>query len=178
FHAEDGIRDFHVTGVQTCALPICRWAAQAPPGVVYALKLGQFGSHRKKLRDAATWLPRHFERIDELGESEGPTLVQLPPRWRRNAAPLDEVLTALPRPRRWAVELRDPSWVHDETFDVLERHGIALCIHDLLADHPWELTTNWTYVRFHGPNAIEAPYRGRYGPRRLSRAADAVASWL
>src|SRR5690606_41074587 len=25
FQAEDGIRDFHVTGVQTCALPIC-WA--------------------------------------------------------------------------------------------------------------------------------------------------------
>src|SRR5690606_30171795 len=23
--AEDGIRDFHVTGVQTCALPICRF---------------------------------------------------------------------------------------------------------------------------------------------------------
>src|SRR5690606_40578191 len=28
--AEDGIRDFHVTGVQTCALPIC--AAGAPGG--------------------------------------------------------------------------------------------------------------------------------------------------
>src|SRR5207302_7866047 len=33
--AEDGIRDFHVTGVQTCALPICsdnagcgRWSAR------------------------------------------------------------------------------------------------------------------------------------------------------
>src|SRR5207302_2491540 len=25
FQAEDGIRDFHVTGVQTCALPICYW---------------------------------------------------------------------------------------------------------------------------------------------------------
>src|SRR5436309_15675563 len=24
FQAEDGIRDFHVTGVQTCALPICQ----------------------------------------------------------------------------------------------------------------------------------------------------------
>src|SRR5690606_41118246 len=24
FQEEDGIRDFHVTGVQTCALPICR----------------------------------------------------------------------------------------------------------------------------------------------------------
>src|SRR5690606_40169581 len=26
FQAEDGIRDFHVTGVQTCALPIWNWA--------------------------------------------------------------------------------------------------------------------------------------------------------
>src|SRR5690606_40440612 len=25
FQAEDGIRDFHVTGVQTCALPIFLW---------------------------------------------------------------------------------------------------------------------------------------------------------
>src|SRR5690606_40772838 len=26
FQAEDGIRDFHVTGVQTCALPISAWS--------------------------------------------------------------------------------------------------------------------------------------------------------
>src|SRR5690606_3628890 len=34
--AEDGIRDFHVTGVQTCALPISRWVScpsgGTPPG--------------------------------------------------------------------------------------------------------------------------------------------------
>src|SRR5690606_39989941 len=29
FQAEDGIRDFHVTGVQTCALPICRYGLRA-----------------------------------------------------------------------------------------------------------------------------------------------------
>src|SRR5690606_39706413 len=29
FQAEDGIRDFHVTGVQTCALPIWRGPAAA-----------------------------------------------------------------------------------------------------------------------------------------------------
>src|SRR5690606_40661571 len=33
FQAEDGIRDFHVTGVQTCALPIFGPAGQAMPGV-------------------------------------------------------------------------------------------------------------------------------------------------
>src|SRR5690606_40082678 len=32
FQAEDGIRDFHVTGVQTCALPICL-PGQPPGGV-------------------------------------------------------------------------------------------------------------------------------------------------
>src|SRR5690606_39885398 len=39
FQAEDGIRDFHVTGVQTCALPIChyllRGAADSPPRLIH-----------------------------------------------------------------------------------------------------------------------------------------------
>src|SRR5206468_1550027 len=39
-----------------------RWAAAAPPGFVYALKLGSFGSHRMKLRDAVSWLPNHVDR--------------------------------------------------------------------------------------------------------------------
>src|SRR5207302_6568915 len=35
FQAEDGIRDFHVTGVQTCALPILQ-VAPSDPNIVYA----------------------------------------------------------------------------------------------------------------------------------------------
>src|SRR5690606_39643311 len=31
FQAEDGIRDFHVTGVQTCALPILKSMPSGPP---------------------------------------------------------------------------------------------------------------------------------------------------
>ena len=38
------------------------------------------------------------------------------------------MLEILPDDIRWAVELRDPSWVHDDTFDALARHGVALCI--------------------------------------------------
>src|SRR4051812_259760 len=102
-----------------------QWAAQAPAGFVYALKLGQFGSHRMKLRDARTWLANHVDRAGRLGPSLGPTLVQLPPRWRRNAERLDEFLTVAPRNMRWAVELRDPSWLHDDVFDVLHKHEAA-----------------------------------------------------
>ena len=154
------------------------WAAQAPPGFVYSLKLGSFGSHRKKLSDARSWLANHLDRLERLGTAAGPTLVQLPPRWRRNVARLDEFLSTAPSGTRWAVELRDPSWLNDETYGVLRRHGAALCVHDLLAGHPWELTTDWTYVRFHGPNAVDCPYQGRYGPDGLFWMAERLSSWL
>ena len=36
------------------------WRAQAPSGFTFAVKLGSFGSHRMKLRDAARWLPNHL----------------------------------------------------------------------------------------------------------------------
>jgi uncharacterized protein YecE (DUF72 family) len=160
------------------ATTVERWAEQAPAGFTFALKLGQFGSHRMKLRDAASWLPNHLDRVERLGPSLGPTLVQLPPRWRRNAERLDEFLSVAPRRLRWAVEVREPSWLHDDVFEVLRRHGAALCIHDLLPDHPWIRTTDWTYVRFHGPEALTQKYWGRYGPDRLATPADRLAAWL
>ena len=164
-----------------------KWQAQAPPGFTYALKLGQFGSHRMKLKDSASWLPNHFDRIERLGPSLGPTLVQLPPRWKRNVERLDEFLTVATELSarspaadhlRWAVELRDESWLHDDVYAVLQRHGAALCLHDLLADHPLELTTDWTYVRFHGPDALVTKYWGEYGPERLAPMAERMAGWL
>lgn len=157
---------------------VAKWADQAPPGFVYAVKLGQFGSHRMKLRDAPSWLPNHVERVRLLGASAGPTLVQLPPRWKRNADRLDEFLAAAPGDLRWAVEIRDPSWLHDDVFDVLRSHGAALCIHDLIPDHPWVRTTNWTYLRFHGPHATTRKYVGAYTGRRLGRVAERIAPWL
>jgi uncharacterized protein YecE (DUF72 family) len=154
------------------------WAEQAPAGFTYACKLGSFGSHRMKLKDASSWLVNHLDRLAGLGSSAGPTLVQLPPRWRRNVDRLDEFLSAAPSSRRWAVELREPSWLHESVFEVLRRHDAALCIHDLLADHPWELTAGWTYLRFHGPHAVEHPYQGRYGAGRLEPMAARLEAWL
>ena len=154
------------------------WREQAPDGFCFAAKLGQFCTHRMKLRDAESWMPNHLDRIQRLGPHLGPNLAQLPPRWRRDTGRLDEFLSVAPKHIRWAVELRDASWLHDDTFEVLRRHGAALCIHDLLPDHPWELTTDWTYIRFHGPNAIEQPYNGLYGPDRLAELTPTMRRWL
>ena len=62
-------------------------------------------------------------------------------------------------------------------YSTLERHGVALCIHDLIEHHPWVRTTDWTYVRFHGPDAMTQKYVGRYGGRRLWRPAERLAGW-
>src|SRR5690606_39987068 len=43
FQAEDGIRDFHVTGVQTCALPICTNAPRCTSRMKRGLPGGRNG---------------------------------------------------------------------------------------------------------------------------------------
>lgn len=154
------------------------WAAQAPPGFLYAVKLGQYGSHRRKLGDPGPWLANHLDRVRRLGPTLGPNLVQLPPRWHRDTGRLDAFLAEAPRDLRWAVEVRDRSWLHDDVFEVLARHGAALCLHDLLEDHPWVRTTDWAYLRFHGPQALTDAYGGRYTGRRLWRVADRLSGWI
>jgi uncharacterized protein YecE (DUF72 family) len=68
------------------------------------------------------------------------------------------------------MEFRDPDWLHESVFDALRAHDVALCIHDLLADHPRVVTAGWTYLRFHGPS-LARRYTGRYSPQALTAAA-------
>lgn len=173
------------------------WRAQAPSGFVYAVKMNRYGTHRRRLREPAPWLANHLERVVRLGPSLGPQLVQLPPRWRCDAPRLDEFCAQARRTERqalaswsseggtgpedgrlrWALEVRDPSWLNDTVFGVLEKYGFALCVHDLLEDHPWQRTTGWAYARFHGPQALTAKYSGQYGPANLERAAAKLRQW-
>jgi uncharacterized protein YecE (DUF72 family) len=154
-----------------------RWAADAPRAFVFSPKLGQYCTHRKRLKDPDQWLGNHLDRVDRLGPHLGPNLVQLPPRWRRDVGRLDEFLAAAPSRIRWAVEFRDSTWLHDDVFECLAGHGAALCLHDLIDGHPRILTTDWTYLRFHGPDAVEQPYHGRYGASRLAGVVDQLAGW-
>src|SRR5690606_40394118 len=66
--AEDGIRDFHVTGVQTCALPISVHASfTLTPGEVLGIG-GMIGSGRTELFEGLMGLrPAHAARITLSG---------------------------------------------------------------------------------------------------------------
>jgi uncharacterized protein YecE (DUF72 family) len=155
-----------------------RWRDRAPDGFSYAVKLGRYGTHRKHLLDPQAWVPPFVERIRRLGATLGPVLAQLPPRWHVDPARLDAFLeVGAGSGVRWAVEVRDPSWLCDDVYEILARHNAALCIHDLIAHHPRIVTADWVYLRFHG-TAVGRPYAGSYSPQALSGAARRIRRHL
>lgn len=147
------------------------WREQAPPGFVYAVKASRFLTHMKKLKDPAEPLARLIERARRLGEHLGPVLYQLPPRWRADEKRLDAFCRALPAGIEHVIEFRDPSWLDERIFALLEEHDVNLCVHDLLPAHPRRITGRIVYVRLHG---YGARYAGSY-PRTQLRSWTA---WL
>src|SRR5690606_41020679 len=81
FQAEDGIRDFHVTGVQTCALPIC--STSSGPG--------RAGSWRG--------VRRGFESFTHLGGVVSTDEVGRSPRERHRGAHANRTLRVLLLPQ-------------------------------------------------------------------------------
>jgi uncharacterized protein YecE (DUF72 family) len=150
------------------------WRQRAHNGFKYAVKMSRYGTHSKRLRDPHDWLNNFFRVIDRLGDTLGPVLVQLPPNWKADPNRLDAFLDAAPNEHRYVVEFRDADWLCDECLSVLESHGAALCVHDLLPDHPHELTSDFAYFRFHGPRP-DKPYTGDYSPQFLTARADEFA---
>lgn len=149
------------------------WREEAPEGFEYALKFSRYGSHIKRLKDPQQSLPAFLELAERLEGHLGPVLVQLPPKWKPRPDRLDEFLAETPSRYRWVVEVRDPGWLEEEVFAVLREHGAALCIHDMLENHPRELTADWTYLRYHGDH-----YAGSYAYQFLTAEADRIADLL
>src|SRR5690606_39933170 len=75
FQAEDGIRDFHVTGVQTCALPILPLlVADAEAGVVGAAHSGRPGMAAGVVSALLAEMARHGARPERCAALLGPVI--------------------------------------------------------------------------------------------------------
>lgn len=135
-----------------------RWSENAPPGFVYATKLWRVVTHRKRLVEVQEELEVFLERASELGATQGPLLVQLPPNLRRDddrlAAFLDVLADARAQRRgelRVTMEFRHASWNDPAVFERLGAADVGLCLVDTLhLQFPQVVTTDFTYVRFHG----------------------------
>jgi len=131
---------------------VANWLEQTPEGFVFAVKASQYLTHMKRLKDLDQGIRRFYDAIAPLAGSPklGPVLWQLPERMKADPPLLESALDALP-PGRHCFEFRHPSWFSDEVLELLRFHHVAL----VLAHHPerpwqpWELTTDWTFLRFH-----------------------------
>jgi uncharacterized protein YecE (DUF72 family) len=126
-----------------------------------------------KLKNAEDTIRRFTERAERLADHLAPILVQLPPRWDVNVERLADFLAAAPRRHRWTVEFRDPRWLINEVYEVLRRYRAALCIHDMLPEHPRVVTADWVYIRFHGGR-----YDGNYDDATLGVYAREIKGYL
>lgn len=148
------------------------WRARSPEHFSFAVKLNRIFTHRFRLIGHRDTLGRYLDAVERLGEKLGPILIQLPPHWSANAGRLDEFLADCPRRHRWAVEFRDPSWLCEDIYRVLRAHNAALCVHDMLPDHPQEVTTDWIYIRYHGSGG------GRYSGDYPDNYLHSQAEWI
>ena len=149
------------------------WRRQAPEGFCYALKFSRYGSHIVRLKKPCATIGRFLKRADRLEKFLGPILIQLPPNWKADPERLAGFLNVAPTDHRWAVEFRDPRWLCEAVFAILNEHRCALCIHDMIENHPRLVTAGWVYLRFHGDH-----YSGSYSPQFLTARAAEIRAYL
>lgn len=151
------------------------WHDAVPGDFIFAVKASRFITHMKKLNAPARALGSFFRRIEALRDKLGPVLFQLPPRWHCNGERLASFLSSLSGDFRYAFEFRDTSWLTQEIYDLLARHGAALCFYELAGYRsPIVVTSKLIYIRLHGP---DGPYQGRYNRRALTRWGEMIRTW-
>lgn len=150
------------------------WYTQAPPEFQYAVKASRYITHLRKLKEPEEPVRTFFERASRLAEKLGPVLYQLPPNWHVNLARFETFLAVLPPGNAHVVEFRDPSWLTEDVFRLMQRYGVAHCIHDMYPlAVPVRVTSSPAYVRLHG----DVGHHGDYRPSVLERWAKHIDGW-
>jgi uncharacterized protein YecE (DUF72 family) len=153
------------------------WVRQTPDRFIFSLKASRYLTHIRRLRDMDRGVRRFYAPLAPLTETGrlGPVLWQLPESFRRDDAALENALGHLPDGRH-CFEFRHPSWFEEEVFELLREHRVALVI----GDHPErpfqarEMTTDWTFIRFHYGRRGRA---GNYSTGELQTWKRRIASW-
>jgi uncharacterized protein YecE (DUF72 family) len=158
-----------------------RWREITGARFRFAVKLWRRITHEKRLANCSGELESFVTAVAAFGPKRGPLLIQLPPGMRCDASRLDALLGELRTlagkpPWRVTVEFRNDSWLVDPIYQVLDRHGAALCLADLdrcPITRPNDV--DFVYIRRHGPSGA---YRGRYSTDHLKRDAEHIGAWL
>lgn len=157
------------------------WASATPKGFEISLKVpDRILRQTGKELDAA--IEKLMDNVEPLARAKklGTLVAQFGPTYKRakKADELAAFVRALPKSPRWAIELRDPSWWHDDTYDTLRRAKVTLVwsAWDGKQRTPAVATTDRLYLRIFGDRKLKPPYAKKRRDRRaeLEHWADAI----
>lgn len=181
------------------------WAAETPPGFVFAVKGGRYITHILRLREPETALANFFASgLFELGDKLGPVLWQFPPNFAFDPPLFEAFLELLPktaeaaaalarrrdarmkgkeslepqrnRRLRHAVEVRHPSFVDPAFIALLRRHNVAFVMADVPKAWPEFEDVTADFI-YMRLHGGEKLYQSRYTPEQLDRYAVAIGAW-
>jgi len=149
------------------------WAERTPADFCFVIKASRYLTHLRRLQDPAEPVARLVDAARGLGPKLGTVLVQLPPTLRLDLDRLDETLGEFGRHGiRVALEVRHPSWLIDEVFELLRTNDVALCLTDRAGRRDEvRRTAGWGYVRLHEGTASPRPC---YGDAALRSWVDRI----
>ncbi|TXT59888.1 MAG: hypothetical protein BAJALOKI2v1_160060 [Promethearchaeota archaeon] len=153
-----------------------KWRSKAPKDFLYSIKANRYITHMKNLKDPQKPIKKMISNIQYLKNNLGPILFQLSPKWHINYKRLKNFLEVLPNDYKYVFELRNKSWFIEKIFTLLRNHEVALCIHDFKGEEtPIKITTDFTYLRFHGP---DGQYFGSYSQKALKSWSKRIKKWI
>ena len=140
---------------------LSNWAAEVPDRFRFTLKAPRRITHDQRLRSVEDTLASFCSTARTLGPKLGALLFQLPPFMKKDVELLEVFLHELPTGLRPVVEFRHASWLADDTYAVLKRFGVALCIADSEErTTPLEVTAPFGYLRLRRVDYDEAALAG------------------
>ncbi|HEV7613863.1 MAG TPA: DUF72 domain-containing protein [Steroidobacteraceae bacterium] len=181
------------------------WYRQTPSDFVFSVKGARYLTHMKRLKDVEKPLANFFASgIFNLREKLGPILWQFPPNFKFDKSRMRAFLELLPRdtasaaalarkrdsfmkgrsrlaidenrPLRYAIEIRNDSFLDASFIDLLRKYNAALVIAETARKWPMieDVTADFIYMRLHGDKEI---YRSGYSDKSLQFWARRIAEW-
>lgn len=147
------------------ASTVIGWRDKTPADFIFAAKVPQTITHEKVLVDCDAEFVQFMDTMDILGDKRGPLVLQFPffdpwrfPKQKDFLSVLAPFLKKLPTDHKFAIEIRNKTWLDGVLADVLRENRVGLVLQDSSSmPRPWEfeesfdfITADFVYVRWLG----------------------------
>jgi len=156
------------------------WMNRTPDTFRFCLKLSRLITHQLRLVNIDAPLSRFFDVFESMKERLGPVLIQLPPGLSYDKQLICNFFDLLKEKYcqyRFAIEVRNRSWINDSFYDMISQYGIAFVIADSGSRYPYHevITAGFVYLRFHGREQL---YASDYSDNVLEEYCGKIRNWL